>query len=168
MTAISVTLARWSEDDLPLLEQANTPAMTQFLGGPETDEQVVARHAKYLGYWDEDLGWWYRVDADQVGAGGIGYWPVEHEGVAAYELGWHVLPAFQGRGIATRALQAIIPIVAARGDRALLIASPSVDNLASNAVCRAAGFVRAGSHTVPWRGGTLTFNTWVHELGDRT
>src|SRR5690606_18085870 len=39
-----LTLHPWSVDDLPLLQRANTPAMTTHLNGPETDEQVQQRH----------------------------------------------------------------------------------------------------------------------------
>ena len=43
-----VALEPWSEADLPLLERANTPAMTRFIGGPETAEQLVERNRRYL------------------------------------------------------------------------------------------------------------------------
>jgi L-amino acid N-acyltransferase YncA len=44
----AVTLERWGEGDLPVLEAANTPEMTAFLGGPETAEQLAKRHERYL------------------------------------------------------------------------------------------------------------------------
>ena len=38
---MDVTLHRWSPDDQSVLERANTPEMTRFLGGPETPEQLA-------------------------------------------------------------------------------------------------------------------------------
>jgi len=47
---------------------------------------------------------------------------------------------------------------------ALHVAYPGVDNPASNALCRRAGFEHRGSASAPWRGGELTFNIWVLDL----
>lgn len=173
-----ITLHRWDAGDLPLLVEANTPEMTRYLGGPESDDDVRARHEKYLRFWDTGEGWMYRIDVDGVPAGGIGYWPVVHDGEAAYETGWNVSPGFQGRGVAREALRQILAVVRADGRRRLLVASPGVDNPASNALCRSAGFELRGSSTAPWRGGELTYHTWVLDLsrlvaagaraGDRT
>ena len=43
-----VTLHPWSDDDLDLLRRANTHELMDQLGGPESDEQMVARHERYL------------------------------------------------------------------------------------------------------------------------
>jgi hypothetical protein len=48
MGELAVRLVPWSADDLSLLRRINTPQMRQHVGGPETDEQVVARHQRYL------------------------------------------------------------------------------------------------------------------------
>lgn len=42
------SLQHWTDDDFPVSERSNTPQMTTFLGGPESREQVVKRHAKFL------------------------------------------------------------------------------------------------------------------------
>jgi RimJ/RimL family protein N-acetyltransferase len=55
-------------------------------------------------------------------------------------MGWNVLPPFQGRGIASRAVTMAAAQAAADGKHRYLHAYPSVDNPASNAVCRKAGF----------------------------
>ena len=44
----AVRLERWVESDLALLRRLNAPAMTEFLGGPETEEKLVARHQRYV------------------------------------------------------------------------------------------------------------------------
>lgn len=43
-----LTLRLWAHDDLPLLHAANTPAMTAHLNGPESDDEILARHERYL------------------------------------------------------------------------------------------------------------------------
>jgi hypothetical protein len=103
----------------------------------------------------------YRIEVDGESAGGIGFWEVEHEGVAAYETGWNTLPEFQGRGVAREALRQLVRIAVARGDRHLLVAYPGVDNADSNALCRRAGFAHEGSGTMQWRGAPFRFNTWM-------
>lgn len=159
-----VTLAPWGPGDLPLLERANTPEMTAHLGGPETPAQLEERQERYLRLMRSGEAVMYRIEFDGAAAGGIGYWQVEHDGAPAWETGWNVLPEWQGRGIGREALRLVIREVAARADRSLLVAYPGADNIASNALCRGAGFEHRGSGTMPWRGGELTFNTWVLDM----
>ena len=161
---MQVTLTRWGHDDFPMLERANTPEMTAHLGGPETDTQVQERHERYLRLNESGEAHMMRVDVDGAPAGIIGYWEVEHEGVPAFETGWSVEPRWQGHGVAKAALRQIVGLVAADGRRELLVAYPGVDNPGSNALCRGAGFEHRGSGTEPWRGGELTFNSWVLDV----
>lgn len=159
-----VTLRRWGADDLPVLQRANTAELTRFLGGPETDDQLVDRHARYLRGWETGTSRMFVIEVDGEPAGSIGWWKVEHDGVPAYETGWGVDMAFQGRGVAREALRQVIALVAEVGDRPLLVAYPGAENPASNALCRGAGFEPRGSASMPWRGGVLAFNTWVLDL----
>jgi RimJ/RimL family protein N-acetyltransferase len=138
--------------------------MTAHLGGPETAEELAGRHERYLRSWDAGDAFMYRIEAGGIPVGGIGYWEVEHDGLPAWETGWNVLPEWQGRGFAREALSIIVREVAARGDRDLLVAYPGVDNPASNALCRSAGFEHRGTATAPWRGAELTFHIWVLDL----
>jgi len=57
-----------------------------------------------------------------------------------YEMGWSVLPAFQGQGIASAAVTQALVTAQSDGKHRFLHAFPSVDNLPSNAVCRKSGF----------------------------
>lgn len=97
----------------------------------------------------------------QEPAGTIGYWEREHEGEAAWETGWAVLPAWQGHGLATTATLAIIAMLRAEGSRRWLFAYPTIDNAASNAVCRKAGFALLGTQQYEYPKGTwIQCNTW--------
>ena len=72
--------------------------MTEHLGGPETPEKIADRQARY-----EQLPNCFKVVYDGEGVGWVGFWEREHRGETVYEMGWSVLPAFQGRGIAGEA-----------------------------------------------------------------
>ena len=144
--AARVRIEPWSEGDLPLLRQTNTPEMMARLGGPETEEQLLARHRLYLGINADGLGRRFRIilgpRAEAVGT--IGYSERLWQGRTVYEIGWKVLPRFQGRGIATAAARAAVADARATGRHRYLHAFPSTAHHASNAVCRRAGFSLIG------------------------
>ncbi|NUO59749.1 MAG: GNAT family N-acetyltransferase [Hamadaea sp.] len=143
MSDVAVRLVPWSEPDLEILRRANTPEMKEHLGGPETEEQVLARHQRYLRL---DNGQMFRVELAPGGevAGSIGYWDRQWDGETVYESGWHVFPEFQGRGVATAAARAVIAEARRDGRHRWLHAYPGVDNPPSNAICRKAGFQLVG------------------------
>jgi RimJ/RimL family protein N-acetyltransferase len=138
---MTLQLVPWSEDDLALLQQTNTPEMTAQLGGPEPEDKLPGRHRRYLTL---AVGGMYRIEVDGAVAGSIGYWETVWDGRPAFETGWAVLPAFQGRGVAVAAAMAVIDLARAEGRHPLLHAFPDVAHAASNAVCRKAGFTLAG------------------------
>lgn len=138
-----VRIGPWTEADLEVLHRNNAPEMMVHLGGPETDDQVVARHARYLALNERDTGQMFRIVLlpDGSAVGGIGVWDSEWRDEAVYETGWSVLPEFQGRGIATAAIGLVVGHARTELRHQYLHAFPSVENAASNAVCRKAGFV---------------------------
>ena len=71
-SCVRVTLKRWGPGDLVVLERANTPEMTRFLGGPESDEALRRRHADYLSLWEPGDIRMFRVEVDGVTAGYAG------------------------------------------------------------------------------------------------
>lgn len=161
---MDVTLRVWGDDDGALLAALNTPGMTEHLGGPESDDDLVERHERYLRLNASEEAAMRVVEVDGIAAGSIGFWEAEDDGVPVYEAGWSILPAFQGRGVARTALGAILRLAAERGDRGAVVAYPAIDNAPSNALCRRAGFEERGVGRMPWRGGELTFRTWVLDV----
>jgi len=160
-----ITLRPWSTEDLPLLRRGNTPEMTRYLNGPETDEQVQERQERYLRL--STSGEAHTLVILEAGepVGAIAYWPMQWHGEPAFETGWFVVPEAQGRGIASRALALVIEDARAnRGERRMLTACPSVENLASNGVCRRSGFTLHGTFTETFRGAELTQNDWALDL----
>jgi len=159
-----VRIEPWGEDDLPLLEQLlGDPAMTEHLGGPESPQKIRERQARYV---PADSGMYRIVDVRSGEAvGSVGYWPRSWDGEEISEIGWSVLAAFQGRGIARAAAAQTIALARAEGARRVLHAFPSVDNPPSNAICRSLGFLLLGARELEYPPGhPLTVNDWRLDL----
>ena len=162
-----LTLRPWRDDDLPLLHRANTPEMTSHLNGPETDDQVADRHARYLRYAETGEAHMFAILVGDTAVGSIGYWKVRWHDEDAWETGWFVVPEAQGEGVAARALALLIDDARRQPEaRRHLVAFPSVDNPGSNAVCRRAGFRLTASTTETFRDATLTVNEWALDLSE--
>ncbi len=136
---VDLLLQPWSEDDLPLLQKLmGDPEVMAHLGGPESPEQIVQRHQRYLHLPETDH--MFKIVIGSAAAGSIGYWQKNWRDRLVYETGWLILPAYQGRGIATKAGEAVIEHARREHRHQFMHAFPSVDNLASNAICRKLGF----------------------------
>lgn len=164
--ARQVRLEPWAEGDLWLLHRTNSPEMTEHLGGPETQEQLVARHRRYLAV--EQPGQMYRVTLADTGetVGSTGFWERTWQKARVWEAGWGVLPEFQGRGLAAQAARAVVEAAAAARTHRYLHAFPGVDHRASNEVCRRAGFELLGPVDFEYpKGHWIRSNDWRVDLG---
>ena len=102
-------------------------------------------------------------DLSEVGS--IGYREKDWRDEKVYETGWSILPEAQGRGIATEAARMVIDIAKAERRHRFIHAFPSVDNLASNAICRKLGFSLIESCEFEYPPGqTMLCNDWQFEL----
>ena len=134
-----VRIEPWSQSDLALLRRMlGDPEMTEHIGGPEDPESIAQRHTGYA----QENSRQFKVVEEATGAatGWVGYWELTWRDEQIFEIGWSVLPGFQGRGIGSMATAQAIEL--ARNERTLrfLHAFPSVDNVPSNAICRKLGF----------------------------
>lgn len=139
----NVDIRPWSYHDLELLERLMGDfVMTEHLGGPETPEKIRERHERYCRSSDSgpDRMFVTVVGSEHVAAGSIGFWEKEWQGERIWETGWSVLPEFQGQGIATRAIAAVVERAHTEQKHRSMHAFPSVANAPSNAICRKAGF----------------------------
>jgi RimJ/RimL family protein N-acetyltransferase len=164
--APAIRLEPWTQADLSLLHEANTPEMTAHLGGPETEDKLLYRHRRYLRQDDPGAGLMFAVVLpDGQRAGIVGYWERTWRNELVYETGWNVMPAFQGRGIATAAARAIAGRARAQYRHRHLHAFPAAGHAASNAICRKAGFTLCGETDFEYPPGTLMrCNDWRLEL----
>ncbi|MET7749615.1 GNAT family N-acetyltransferase [Micromonospora sp. NPDC005367] len=161
-----VRITPWSEDDLALLRRLNAPEVRAHTGGSETDEQVLSRHERYVQFAGTGKGCMFTVVLpDGAKVGSVGYWDREWRGEQVYEMGWAVLPEYQGRGLATAAVRAVAAAARDRRTRRWAHAYPSVGNPASNAVCRKAGFTLLGEIDFEYPPGELMrSNDWRLDL----
>ncbi len=141
MRVSHVILERWSDADLPLLEKLLGDADTmKHLGGPETPEQIRQRHQRYLHLPETDHMFTVFLSGGSEAVGNIGYWEKNWRNQLVYEMGWFVLPNYQGQGIATKAGEVVIEQARSDHRYRFMHAFPSVSNPASNAICRKLGF----------------------------
>ena len=137
----ALRLTPWSDRDLPLLHKLlGDPQMMQHLGGPETAVQIQNRHQRYLHLPEADHMYAIYIENESEPVGSIGFWEKNWRDGLVYETGWSVLPTHQGLGIAGRAGEAMIRLAKHERRHRYLHAFPSVDNAASNAICRKLGF----------------------------
>jgi RimJ/RimL family protein N-acetyltransferase len=166
-----VSLRAWTDDDLPLLRGLlGDPAMTTYLGGPESEEKLLVRHARYLAIDEGGTGRVFVVTfgPEATPAGWVGYWETVWHDEPAWETGWSVLPGFQGRGLASRGAALAIEAAAAEARHRFIYAFPAITNGASNAVCAKLGFERMGSEALEYPPGTdawMECAIWRRELG---
>ncbi|WP_117211354.1 GNAT family N-acetyltransferase [Allorhizocola rhizosphaerae] len=156
MAVLDIRLEPWTEHDLDLLRRLNTPETTEHLGGPESDEKIVDRLARYAA-----LATMFRIVVDGEPAGSIGFWEKEWRGATVYETGWGIVREHWGRGLATAA--GALMIERARGLHRLqyMHAFPKVQHAASNAICRKLGFTLVGECDFEYPvGNPIRCNDW--------
>ena len=128
----------WGPGNIELLQQLmGDPAMTEHLGGPESPEKIAERQTRY----ESTPGMFKIVDVETgEGVGSVGFWDREWRGETVHEVGWSVVPAFQGRGLASAATALVLEKARAAQTHRYVHAFPSVDNAPSNGICRKLGF----------------------------
>lgn len=136
-----------SIDDLSLYEALLTdPATMAELGGPRPREGLERKLRGIV----EDVRagriWYLTIVPDDAGvpAGTICVWDHDWRGEAISEIGWMVLPAFQGRGLGSGAVGRVLEKARAERRWGVVHAFPGVTNRPSNAICRKLGFSNEG------------------------
>jgi RimJ/RimL family protein N-acetyltransferase len=163
-----VLIQPWAEDDLPLLQKLlGDPEMMEHLGGPESQEQILRRHQRYIHLPEDGTDHMFKViwAPSGEGVGNVGYWRKTWRERAVYEMGWLVLPGYQGKGIATKAAAAAIEHARRKPKYRFMHAFPSVENPASNAICRKLGFTLVEECQLEYPPGrSMTINDWRLDL----
>jgi RimJ/RimL family protein N-acetyltransferase len=156
-------LIPYGEGDLALTEALECdPEVMRELGGPLDRAAVVDVHSRRA----QENDWWFKIVPEVGGppAGTIGIWDSEWHGAPIHEVGWMVLPAFQGRGIATHALELLIQRARSEPRFDRIHAFPGLSNAPSNALCRKFGFELTGEGDVQFRDRTLRCNHWELDM----
>ena len=156
-------LAAYTDADRWLVEALETdPEVMRELGGPIPRERLPEIHRRRL-----DEPWWLTIVPDPGAGpvGTIGIWEKELDGDRIHETGWMVLPAHQGRGYASAALELLLERARAAPEFERLYAFPPVTNAPSNALCRRFGFALADERDFVYAGRTLRCNVWMLDVG---
>lgn len=146
------------------------PVMMADLGGPLPRagiEEKVARDVRAAAAGEE----WIKMivpaeAAPGAVAGTVALW--SHDpggGELVSEIGWMVLPEFQGRGLAKQAVRMVLELAGDDGRWGLVHAFPATTNGPSNGICRSLGFRLAGERDVTFAGRVLRSNHWVIDPG---
>lgn len=137
------------------------PAMMEHLGGPETPERIAERQADY----EQPGSGQYAVVVDGEPVGWVGTWEREWRDMRVLEIGWSVLPAFQGRGLATAATAEALDRARAESELRFVHAFPGADNAPSNGICRTLGFELLETLEVEYpKGSFMRVNDWRFDL----
>jgi RimJ/RimL family protein N-acetyltransferase len=141
------------------------PAMMAELGGPLPRDGIEAKVETDVRKTRADDYWVSMIVPDaatlEVVAGSVGLWSHEDgpdKGLS--EIGWMVLPEFQGHGYAKRAVRAMLQRARVDGRWGVVHAFPGVTNAASNALCRSVGFTLVGERNVEFADRELRTNHW--------
>jgi RimJ/RimL family protein N-acetyltransferase len=153
-------------DDLDLYVRMRCdPAMMADLGGPLPRAGIEAKVARDVRMVTADVEWIKIIVPDAtaptVAAGTVALWSHEDEGERISEVGWMVLPEFQGRGLGKQAVRLLLAAAHADGRWGPVHAFPGVGNGPSNGICRSLGFRLTGTREVTFAGRVLSTNHWV-------
>jgi RimJ/RimL family protein N-acetyltransferase len=156
-----------TEYDLDLREKIESdPRMMAELGGPNTKEQIRKAHFKALESVKAGTCWWFKImpDSTEIAAGFIGIWRSSWKQASINEMGWMVLPEFQGRGLATQAGFELLSTARAAQKFQIVHAFPGASNVASNKICEKLGFAKIEECDIGYQDRVLRANHWQVKL----
>lgn len=141
------------------------PVMMAELGGPlprEGIEEKVARDVRAAAAGDSWIKMIVPEAAPEAVAGSVVLWSHDEDGgEPVSEIGWMVLPEFQGRGLGKRAVRMLLRLARDDGRWGLVHAFPATTNAPSNGICRSLGFRFADERDVTFADRVLRSNHWV-------
>ena len=159
-------LVSYTDADMALTETIECdPKMMRELGGRNPRSEIPRIHRRRV----EAVAkgeWWFKIvpEPDGPPAGTIGIWETDWKGAPIHETGWMVLPDYQGRGIAGKALDILLSRARADSRFRRIHAFPGVTNEPSNGLCRKFGFSLIEECDVVYEGRSLKVNHWALEL----
>ena len=165
VSPVDVRLRPYGTSDLPLLRAVlGDAAMTRFLGGPESEEALGARHERYLAA-DPRTHGLFAVLVGHEPVGWVGFWESTWDGSVQWECGWHVVGRYQGQGVATAAVRLLLDEARSRRMHRFVDAFPAVANAASNGLSRRLGFRDVGEVEVEYpKGRMMRARHWRFDL----
>ncbi|MEZ0068017.1 RimJ/RimL family protein N-acetyltransferase [Streptacidiphilus sp. MAP12-20] len=142
------------------------PTMMAELGGPLPRAGMEAKVQRDVQGAASGTQWIKMIVPDEadpaVVAGSVTLWPHDADGAGQIsEIGWMVLPEFQGRGLGKTAVRALLELARDDGRWGLVHAFPGTTNAPSNGICRTLGFRLLGEQDVTFADRVLRSNHWT-------
>jgi RimJ/RimL family protein N-acetyltransferase len=141
------------------------PVMMVELGGPLPRDGIEAKVERDVRDAVADTAWIKMIVPDaaapEVVAGTVALWSHEDDGGPLSEIGWMVLPEFQGRGLAKASVRALLERARTDDRWGTVHAFPGITNAASNGICRSLGFTFLEERDVTFADRVIRTNHWA-------
>ena len=140
------------------------PVMMAELGGPLPRDGIAEKIARDTAATASNQAWILMIVPDGSHgtdvAGSVIVRASDDDDPAASEIGWMVLPAYQGRGYGKAAARAVLERARNEHRWGPIHAHPAITNKPSNGICRSLGFTLLGETDTVYAGRTLRTNHW--------
>lgn len=141
------------------------PVMMAELGGPLAREGIDAKVRSDVDTVAAGTGWIRMIVPDDAApetvAGSVALWSHDLDGPTISEIGWMVLPEYQGRGLGKRAVRTLLEAARDADRWELIHANPATTNAPSNGICRSLGFHFLAEVDVTFADRILRANHWT-------
>jgi RimJ/RimL family protein N-acetyltransferase len=141
------------------------PVMMTDLGGPLPRAGMADKVRRDAADAAADRAWIKVIvpdaEAPDVVAGHVTIWSHETDDGPLSEIGWMVLPAFQGRGLGKRAVRTLLMQARDEDRWGTVHAFPATSNGPSNGICRSLGFRYVTELDVTFADRVLRSNHWA-------
>ena len=161
-------LQNLSLDDLSLYESFHCDSqMMAYLGGPWPRERLPEKLKRDVATIEAGTSWIFKIileEESQRTVGSVCIWEHVWRNESINEIGWMILTPFQGQGLATEAVRAILDRARSEKRWNVVHAFPATANIASNAICRKMGFTLKEEVDLEYAGHLLRCNHWRLDL----
>jgi RimJ/RimL family protein N-acetyltransferase len=153
-----------SDDVVAYIRMRCDPTMMAELGGPQSPDGMERKAARDAAEAEADREWVLMIlpdDSDPTTvAGTVALWSNSEHAETLPEIGWMVLPEFQGQGLAKAAVRLVLDRARVDGRWGDVHAFPGIENGPSNVICRSTGFTLLGTGETEFAGKVLRTNHW--------
>ncbi|MFF0225479.1 GNAT family N-acetyltransferase [Streptomyces sp. NPDC004629] len=153
-------------DDVdPYVRMRCDPLMMTDLGGPLPRERMPDKVRRDVRDAAAGIAWIKMIvpdpDAPGVVAGSVTIWSHDTDDGPMSEIGWMVLPEFQGRGLGRLAARTLLEQARDEDRWGDVHAFWATSNVASNGICRSLGFRFVAEQDVTFADRVLRSNHWL-------